>query len=101
MKQAHKKLLKLIQIVVVTAVIVTVSGTIAGLGVLFGALTIDEYADYVIGLMVGSSLVVVGGRWLKKEWDILMDKIEGNDDKPSDLISRQDKIEELKRLLRK
>ena len=100
MRPAHKKILKLVQVLVVSVILVAVSGVVAALAYILGTITIDEFVEYFIGMFVGTSMLVAGGKWLKKEWERLMDRIEGNDDN-GDVVFSEAKLKQLKSLLRK
>jgi arginine exporter protein ArgO len=96
-KRKRKIVLLTLQICVVATVILIVSGLVGMLAYLIGAISWEELVTYFEGVTIGDSIFVFGGTWLKRNWEKLMEIIEGTEEP----IINQKKIDELRKLLRK
>lgn len=97
MRKRHRIALLTLQLCIVATVILLISGVVGAVAYLLGQVSIDELIAYFEGVTIGDSLFVVGGVWLKRNWEKIMELIEGKDEP----IINQKKIDELRKLLRK
>lgn len=97
MRKKHRIALLTLQLCIVATVILLISGVVGAVAYLLGQLSMEELITYFESVTIGDSLFVVGGVWLKRNWEKIMELIEGKDEP----IINQKKIDELRKLLRK
>jgi len=102
MRLKHRRIILLIQLLIVGVLVFVVSGIIGLTAFILGEISISGLLSYFEGLLTGESLII-GGTFLKMRWkkiiDDFWDWIEGNDDSPPEVSTKR--ISELKKLLRK
>ena len=100
MRTKHKRIILLIQLIILGVVVFVISGILGMIALVLGAVSAEEVITYFEGLISGESLLI-GTTFLKMNWKRIIedfwDWMEGNDE--DDKVSTR--LGEYKKLLRK